>query len=203
MFKKRKKNKYEISDSRIDALIIDIKRYIKENYSDESPEIDMWSDDFDWSQCKNSDFNFDYESNIPGSYGYGYDISSVRKMIQENKKNKFQWILNDFIQEQLNNGIIEKDADIYRDTIVSRSVFNKAINGKNIPTKKTVIAIAIGLKLDLYDTERLLNAAGYCLSESNETELVLRYCFENKIYNTLEIDNILDALDLDAFFSYK
>jgi hypothetical protein len=75
---------------------------------------------------------------------------------------------------------------------MSRQRFHKILNNKEAqPQKGTVIQLAIGLKLDLAQTQTLLGKAGYALSRSSKSDLVVQYYIERRTY---DVNLINDAL---------
>lgn len=83
----------------------------------------------------------------------------------------------------------EKDADVYRRAGMSRQLFNKIINSRDYqPKKKTAIQLAIGLRLDLAQTQRLLEKAGYALTRSSKSDLVVQYFIQRREYNIVAIN---------------
>ncbi len=85
-----------------------------------------------------------------------------------------------------------KDADVYKSANINRDVFNKIINNKvKVPKKKTCVALAIGLKPDLKETNELLSKAGYVLSGSFVFDQIIIYCIRKKEYNIFEINEVL------------
>ncbi len=91
---------------------------------------------------------------------------------------------------QIRNESGEKDSDIYHRASISRQLFNKIINKKGyMPSKPTILQLAIGLKLDVNETKTLLEKAGYALSRSSKMDMVIRYFIENKTYN-IQLINI-------------
>ena len=92
-----------------------------------------------------------------------------------------------------------KDADVYKRANINRDVFNKIINNKvKIPKKKTCVALAIGLKLDLKETNELLSKAGYVLSNSFVFDQIIIYCIRNREYNVFEINEVLYENDQET-----
>ena len=63
------------------------------------------------------------------------------------------------------------------------------------PSKNTTIALALALQLDTDDTEELLSAAGYSLSDSNVFDLVIQYCLEHHIHDIYSVNVALDHFD--------
>ena len=94
----------------------------------------------------------------------------------------------------------EKDADVYHRAGMSRQLFNKIINKKIVrPQKNTVLQLAIGLQLDLAQTQKLLEKAGYALTRTSKSDLVVQYFIERKNYNMQEIDLALFDCGLPTF----
>ena len=48
------------------------------------------------------------------------------------------------------------------------------------PSKSTAIALAFALRLSVPQTDDLLLKAGYSLSKSNVTDMIVEYCLNNK-----------------------
>ena len=63
------------------------------------------------------------------------------------------------------------------------------------PKKKTVLAFAIALNMNLEETAALLMKAGYALSDSSRGDLVLMYFITKGKYDIREINGVLLAMD--------
>ncbi len=86
----------------------------------------------------------------------------------------------------------EKDSDVYRRAEISRQLFHKIINKKDYqPTKSTAIQLALGLRLDLVQTQKLLEKAGYSLTRSSKTDLVVQYFIERGEYSIVTVNTAL------------
>lgn len=72
-------------------------------------------------------------------------------------------------------------------------IFNNDSNSRPVE-KWEAIAICFGLDLNISEARALLKTAGYALTNSSETDLVIRYCFENDIYELDDINYILKKL---------
>lgn len=97
----------------------------------------------------------------------------------------------------------EKDSVVYRQACISRQLFNKIINDKYYqPKKGTVIQLAIGLELDLSKTQELLSKAGYVLTRSSKTDLVVQYFINHKRYSMVAIDTALADANLPTICRY-
>lgn len=88
------------------------------------------------------------------------------------------------------------DVECYKGANVDKRTFSKIKSGKGYsPSKQTVIAFAISLKLDLDDTQALLATVGFTLSTSTVFDVIIRFFIQNKNYNIFEINEALFEFD--------
>ena len=86
-----------------------------------------------------------------------------------------------------------KDSTVYKKADIDRRLFSKIRSDADYhPAKSTAIRLCLALELDIAETERLLESAGYCLSLSSTTDLVIRYCIEHKIFNIISVNEAID-----------
>ncbi|MDO4869749.1 MAG: macro domain-containing protein [Bacillota bacterium] len=105
----------------------------------------------------------------------------------EDKDETFQQMLFRIIDTQ---GL--KDPDVYKKANIDRKLFSKIRSNVDYePSKKTAIALAIALELDLEETQDLLSRAGYTLSTSKPFDLIIRYCIVHGIYDIYQVNCIL------------
>ena len=88
-----------------------------------------------------------------------------------------------------------KESEVYKRGNVSRQTFSKIRNGITHPHKETVLALAISLKLDLYETEKLLRKAGYALSHNSKFDVIVEFFIINGRYDIYEINETLFDYD--------
>ena len=86
------------------------------------------------------------------------------------------------------------DSEAYTKAYVDRRHFSKIRKDVNyVPNKKTVLAFTIALELSLDEAKDLLGSAGFALSRSSKTDIIVAYFLQNKIYDMFEINDVLDA----------
>lgn len=114
------------------------------------------------------------------------DISTyINKELDDNK---FQKLLFSYIDKR---GL--KDSDVYNKSNIDRRLFSKIRSDENYhPSKETIISLASGLELNINELEELLDSASYSLPKNNKFDLIIRFCFMEKIYNLLDINMLLD-----------
>lgn len=113
---------------------------------------------------------------------------SVEEFIKDNKDdNLFQTLLYRFI-DRTNL----KDSDIYNKVNMDRRLFSKLRNLEYHPSKETVILLGLALELNEDEIEDFLKSASYSLPKNNKYDLIIRFCFINKIYDVFKVNNLLD-----------
>ena len=108
--------------------------------------------------------------------------------LNDNKKNpSFRDVLFKYID---NKNL--KDSDVYNKVNIDRRLFSKIRCDDNYnPSKETIILLGISLELSLKEFEDLLITTSYHLSNTSVSDLIIKFCFINRIYN---IDTINDFL---------
>lgn len=92
------------------------------------------------------------------------------------------------------------DSEVYTRAYVDRRHFSNIRKDVNyVPNKKTVLAFTIALELSLDEAKDLLASAGFALSRSSKTDIIVAYFLQNKIYDMFEINDVLDAYGQPVF----
>ena len=82
-----------------------------------------------------------------------------------------------------------KPQEIYYKAAITKQHFSKIKNNIDYqPAKGTAIALAIALHLNLEETNDLLRRAGYILSHSIKSDLIVEYFINEKFYDVDEIN---------------
>ena len=108
-----------------------------------------------------------------------YQVSSeLEEFVNARKKPAFPQTLMRMIDErQL------RDSQVYTRAGLDRRHFSKIRSTPGYrPGKPTVVALALALELKRKQADELLGSAGYALSESDDSDLVIAYCIDHGIY---------------------
>lgn len=136
--------------------------------------------------------NYDAEKNAPvgGAFKRAKVATNFNldNYINKNKEdNKFQKLLFKYIDER-----DLKDSDVYNKVNIDRRLFSKIRNDRNYhPSKETVILLAIALELNEDELLDLLNSAEYSLPNNDISNLIIKFCFKEQIYNINTLNEFL------------
>lgn len=119
------------------------------------------------------------ESQILRSSPYLAEEEELQNFIESKRKPSLQQVLFSFIDEKG-----KTDSDIYTHAGIDRKLFSKIrTNPSYHPSKRTILALGFALELKKADLDKLLQAGGYSLSESETSDLVIQYFLEKAIYD--------------------
>ena len=113
--------------------------------------------------------------------------TSINYYINYNKEDTFQKKLFELIDNRA-----LKDSDVYNKVNIDRRLFSKIRSNEEYhPSKETVILLGIGLELEEYEMEELLESASYSLPKNTIYDLIIRFCFKEHIYDINTINGFL------------
>jgi hypothetical protein len=119
--------------------------------------------------------------------------NELEDFIKVKRQPSLQQVLFQYIDQRA-----KSDADVYKKAGIDRKHFSKIRSNPGYrPGKNTIIALAFALELNKKETDKLLSSAGYSLSDSDTTDLIVQFFLEKKIY---DIDYVNEAL---VYFSMK
>ena len=126
-------------------------------------------------------------SPVVGLNSYNIDSFNFFNLFRKKKEETFSKMLFRLIVE---SG--EKNSTIYTRANIDRRHFSKIASHDDYqPSKPTVLAFAIALKLDFDKTKALLASAGFTLTNSNLSDVIVSAFIENKIFDIDLVNQIL------------
>ena len=129
--------------------------------------------------------------------GTSYERKNIiDSYIKENKEEtKFQKLLFKYIDERN-----LKDSDVYNKVHLDRCLFSKIRNNPNYsPSKETVILLGLALELTEKEFLKLLESAAFSLPKNNYYDLIIRFCFKEKIYKIKDVNDLLASYNCNLF----
>lgn len=107
-------------------------------------------------------------------------------------------------QQRLFRYIDEKgreDVEVYKSAGKDKKLFYKIKSNVNYqPSKHTVFAFALSLRLSLDETKDLLQSAGYAFSPSSKFDVIMQYVIDRRIYDIYKVDCILFDCGVENYF---
>ncbi len=175
-----------------------LKIYINNNLINEKPRKNEFFSKIKclyMDECCEEDFE-KIESSYNAKKMCSSDSSNIQNFITQHENfNNFQTMLFKLIDERN-----LKDSDVYNKVHIDRRLFSKIRSNKNYhPSKETIILLAIALELKENELEELLDSASYSLPKNNKYDLIIRFCFINKIFNLADINELLYEYNCKLF----
>ena len=88
-----------------------------------------------------------------------------------------------------------RDPEVYKAARIDRRLFSKIVSDTwYSPSKDTVTAIVMGLKLSIEEAEDLYSRAGFALSHSVKRDVVIEYFILKRVYDLTVINEVLYKL---------
>lgn len=144
-----------------------------------------------------------YEINNIGRYRKAKSETDILK--NTNKINSFinntltKYSFNELLFKYIDERDL-KDNDVYNKVHIDRRLFSKIRSNINYhPSKDTIILLGLSLKLSEEELEELLNSASYSLPKNNIYDLIIRFCFVEKIYDIKKVNELLEEYHCKLF----
>lgn len=114
------------------------------------------------------------------------NITSIFDRVERQKT--FGRMLMRYVNERCNG----RASDCYRRAGLSRQLYSRIISdpGKGV-VKRTALQLCIGLKLNRQESDSFLSFAGYSLSPASFEDMTFAWCFENRVHNIFDVNEIL------------
>jgi len=186
----------------------EVKAFINENYVDEREQLqrrrllDVEKNIFDAAVLSQRLFVKDIKTTTPTPsmvQGYMKAEFEVPVAARKDKLDDVVARLDEPFSATLLRIIDDKgktDVEIYKRANLDRKLFSKIRTGKGyMPSKKTVVALAVALELSLPETRDLMERAGFALSRSVVFDVIIEYFITRKSYDIYEINNVLFEYD--------
>ena len=90
-----------------------------------------------------------------------------------------------------------KNSEVYAAANISKQYFSKLLKGQVKPSKEKVLALAVGLRLNIDETIDFLSFAGYALSPISQTDTIVKYFIIHEDDSVIKIDIVLYDYGLD------
>lgn len=200
---------------RISGEIVDeVSSYIDDNYVEKALADEYKSDSFSRTvihanrmmDCMRVSSAFkpeDDEVDIEADFEDDMVLSAPMETPAEKKESLddvLKEIYTDSFEKHLQKIINKKglkNSEVYAAANISKQYFSKLLKGQVKPSKGKMLALAVGLRLNLDETVDFLRIAGYALSPISQTDAVVEYFIEHEDYNVLKIDIVLFDYGLD------
>ena len=159
--------------------------------------------------CKEAPADYEADLSAPAEFDVGSmkKTKIVREMSRTMATNRNIDDLMNQMEETFSQRLLRmidergmSDSEVYTKACVDRRHFSKIRKDINYaPNKKTVLAFTIALELSLDEAKDLLRSAGFALSRSSKTDIIVAYFLQNKIYDMFEINDVLYAYGQPVF----
>ena len=88
------------------------------------------------------------------------------------------------------------DPEVYKRANVDRKLFSKIRNNPAYkPSKATALAFAVALELNLDETKDFIGRAGYALSHSSKSDIIVEYFIQHGEFDIITINETLFAFE--------
>lgn len=144
-----------------------------------------------------------HRSRVP-SKAFGFMSMPVGSSLSEHEVLDEEFSFVDFVEDESFNDCLRRiireknliESDVYKGANLTKQAFNGIYNEGKVPKKNNVLALCIGLRLNIDEADDFIEKAGYSFSRGNKHDYIVRYFLENGIYDVYKINEILINEDL-------
>lgn len=91
-----------------------------------------------------------------------------------------------------------QEPEVYKRANLDRRAFHKIRSNKHHqPTRKTVLALAVALRLSRAEADELMACAGFALSKGNLFDIIIAFFLDTRQYDIFEINSVLFHYEQD------
>ena len=132
---------------------------------------------------------------------YGAHDDDIQMWLNEEKQKsvKFQTLLIKLLNAK---GYEGKYPEFYKRADIDRRLFSRISSEANeqIPDKKTVFKVIVGLELSLQESETMLQTVGCCYNAHKKFDMIIKYCVSHEIYDPNVINDYLSEFGEKGLF---
>ena len=155
-------------------------------------KIRGWSDRFEAEQHEQrttGEKRYVHRTGVYYSDPFGAEVFGAKDTLSETLENPFSIALMELIESKGKDSV-----GVYKRANIDRKLFSKIRSQSDyIPSKKTIIALALALELSFDETQALLERAGFTLSRSIMFDVIIEYFISQGKYDIHEINAVLFA----------
>ncbi len=166
----------------------DVESYIDENLIVDDRKERRHNENFSISNLFNISVGNSIAAGAVASEPKAFESKSLDEFIGSMDA-KFSDLLFKYIREK---GMT--NAEVYKNANVDRKLFSKIISTPDYtPSKQTIFALAVSLRLNIDEATSLLESAGYAFSHSSRADLIVEYYIRHpkKVYNIDDLNFLL------------
>lgn len=166
-------------------LVEEVDNFIKDNYTGKTNKGFDIINSFAESFTVESDIFVSFPTNFSG-------VSTTKKVENKTiKKDCTKVKFDELLKGEMRKRKI-KDNRLYRKSNIEKDAFVRLKNDINkSPSKEIVLALAVGLEMNIFETEAFVEKCGYSLSTDYKQNVILRYFLENKIFDIYIINEMM------------
>ena len=170
-------------------LLGDVQAYIDEHYVDEHRIMRRRLPDVEERQLEEARFE---EATAPVCFKSAAESAPIAGPGLDALINNLDEPFSSTLLRLIDAKGFKTDAEVYKRANIDRRLFSKIRNNEQyVPSKPTVLAFAVALRLSIDETGDLLGRAGFVLSRSRKFDVIVEYFIKNQKYDIFEINNVL------------